>query len=87
MALSQVYTAVIGHVITAARWNTTNGNIYMGPMWRFSDNCLTGWIYVDAGWSRRDHLSTASQAFILTPGSKSGTPSINGNFSGGRDVY
>jgi hypothetical protein len=83
MALSQVYTAVIGHVITAARWNNEFGNIYANgvdlafPATKavsFAGYTLT----IDAAGATT-LSSTASQGFILTPGSKSGTPSVNGN--------
>lgn len=84
MALSQVYTAVIGHVITAARWNNEFGNIYANgtdvafPLTKAVS--LAGFTLTLDGAGVTTLSSTASQAFILTPGSKSGTPSINGNF-------
>jgi hypothetical protein len=84
MALSQVYTAVIGHVITAARWNNEFGNIYANgtdvafPLTKAVS--LAGFTLTLDGAGVTTLSSTSSQAFILTPGSKSGTPSINGNF-------
>ena len=84
MALSQVYTAVIGHVITAARWNNEFGNIYANgtdvafPLTKAVS--LTGFTLTLDGAGVTTLSSTSSQAFILTPGSKAGTPSINGNF-------
>ena len=84
MALSQVYNAVIGHVITAARWNNEFGNIYANgtdlafPLTKAVS--LAGFTLTLDGAGVTTLSSTASQAFILTPGSKSGTPSINGNF-------
>jgi hypothetical protein len=83
MALSQVYTAVIGHVITAARWNNEFGNIYANgvdlafPATKavsFAGYTLT----LDAA-GVSTISSTSAQGFILTPGTKSGTPSVNGN--------
>lgn len=84
MALAQVYTAVIGHVITAARWNNEFGNIYANgtdlafPLTKAVS--LAGFTLTLDGAGVTTLSSTSSQACILTPGSKSGTPSINGNF-------
>ena len=84
MALSQVYTAIAGHVITAARWNNEFGNIYANgtdvafPLTKAVS--LAGFTLTLDGAGVTTVSSTSSQAFILTPGSKSGTPSINGNF-------
>ncbi len=84
MALSQVYTAVAGHVITAARWNNEFGNIYANgvdlafPVTKAVS--FAGFTLTLDGAGVTTLSSTASQAFILTPGSKAGTPSINGNF-------
>lgn len=84
MALSQVYTAVIGHVITAARWNNEFGNIYANgtdlafPLTKAVS--LAGYtLTIDAAGVTTLSSSTA-QAFIFTPGSKSGTPGVNGSF-------
>lgn len=84
MALSQVYTAVIGHVITAARWNNEFGNIYANgtdvafPLTKAVS--LNGFTLTLDSAGVTTLSSTASQAFVLTPGVKSGTPSVNGNF-------
>lgn len=84
MALSQVYTAIAGHVITAARWNNEFGNIYANgtdvafPLTKAVS--LAGFTLTLDGAGVTTLSSTSSQAFILTPGSKAGTPSINGNF-------
>lgn len=84
MALSQVYTAIAGHVITAARWNNEFGNIYANgtdvafPLTKAVS--LAGFTLTLDGAGVTTLSSTASQALILTPGSKSGTPSINGTF-------
>lgn len=84
MALSQVYTAVIGHVITAARWNNEFGNIYANgtdlafPLTKAVS--VAGYTLTLDAAGVTTLSSTASQALILTPGSKSGTPSLNGNF-------
>ena len=83
MALSQIYTAVSGAVITAARWNNEFGNIYgNGTDVAFP---LTKAISFNGFTMTYDAVgvttigSSSSQGFILTPGSKSGTPGTNGN--------
>ncbi|MCI0549320.1 MAG: hypothetical protein L0287_00035, partial [Anaerolineae bacterium] len=83
MALSQVYTAISGDVITAARWNNEFGNIYSNgtdvafPVTKAVS--FAGWtITLDAaGVTTLSSLSTA--ALLFTPGSKTGTPGTNGS--------
>lgn len=84
MALSQVYTAVAGHVITAARWNNEFGNIYANgtdlafPLTKAVS--LAGWTLTLDNAGATTLLSTASTGISYTPGAKSGTPSVNGSF-------
>lgn len=84
MALSQIYTAIAGDVITADRWNDEFGNIYSNgtdvafPVTKavsFAGFTVT----LDAS-GVTTMLSSSSQGFQLTPGAKSGTPGINGSF-------
>jgi hypothetical protein len=82
MALSQQYSAIAGHIITAARWNNEFGNIYTNgtdlafPLTKavsFAGYTVT---YDIAGTS---HItSTASTGFLMTIGGKSGAPGVNG---------
>ena len=83
MALSQLYSAVAGAKITAARWNNEFGNIYGNgtdvafPVTKavsFAGFTLT----LDVAGVTTLSSST-TQAFILAPGSKTGTPGTNGN--------
>lgn len=84
MALSQIYTAVAGHVITAARWNNEFGNIYANgtdvafPLTKAVS--LAGFTLTLDAAGATTLSSTASQGFIVSPGTKSGTPSVNGSF-------
>lgn len=84
MALAQIYTAIGGDTITAARWNNEFGNIYTNgtdvsfPVTKavsFAGFTVT----LDAA-GVTTISSSSSQAFQLSPGSKSGTPGINGSF-------
>lgn len=82
MALSQIYTAVAGQIITAARWNNEFGNIYTNgtdvafPLTKAVS--FAGWTvtYDVAGVSTI--TSPATTGFLFTIGSKSGTPGANG---------
>lgn len=82
MALTQVYTAVAGHIITAARWNNEFGNIYTNgtdvafPLTKavsFAGYTVT---YDLAGVSHITSPSTTG--FLMTVGAKSGAPGTNG---------
>lgn len=83
MALSQLYSALAGDVITAARWNNEFGNIYANgtdvafPLTKavsFAGFTIT----VDvAGVSTIN--SPSNSGFVFTVGSKSGVPSVNGS--------
>lgn len=83
MALSQIYTAVIGHVITAARWNNEFGNIYANgtdvafPLTKAVS--LAGFTLTLDAAGATTLSSTASQGFVMSPGTKSGTPGLNGS--------
>ena len=83
MALSQIYTAVTGHVITSARWNNEFGNIYGNgtdvafPVTKavsFAGYTVT----LDAAGVTTLSSST-SQAIQISPGTKAGTPGTNGS--------
>ena len=84
MALSQVYTAVVGHVITAARWNNEFGNIYSNgtdlafPLTKTVS--LNGFSLTLDSAGATTITSSASQGLAFSPGAKSGTPGINGSF-------
>lgn len=84
MSLSQIYTAVVGHVITAARWNNEFGNIYANgtdvafPLTKAVS--LAGFTLTLDAAGATTVSSTASQGFIMSPGTKSGTPGLNGSF-------
>ena len=84
MALAQVYTAVAGHIITAARWNNEFGNVYANG----TDLCfpltkavsLSGYTLTLDSAGVTTLGSNSTQGFVLTPGVKSGTPGTNGSF-------
>ena len=82
MALSQVYTAVAGHTITADRWNNEFGNIYgNGTDLAFPLTKAVSFGGFTITWdaaSVTTIASSASQAWQMTPGAKSGTPSTTG---------
>ncbi len=83
MALSQIYSAEAGHVITAARWNNEFGNIYgNGTDISFPVTKAVSFagftVTLDVAGVTTLSSST-SQAFIMAPGSKTGTPGVNGN--------
>ena len=84
MSLTQIYSAVPGHVITAARWNNEFGNIYSNgtdlafPLTKAVS--LAGWALTLDAAGATSIQSTASQGLAYTPGAKAGTPSINGSF-------
>ena len=82
MALSQIYTAVSGDTITAARWNNEFGNIYNNgtdiafPLIRAVS--LAGFTITWDAAGATTMVSSASQGMNYTAGSKSGTPGANG---------
>lgn len=85
MALSQLYSAVAGAVITAARWNNEFGNIYTNgtdvsfPATKavsFAGFTVT---YDAAGVSTIS--SPSSSGFLFTVGAKSGAPGVNGSLA------
>ena len=82
MALSQVYTAVAGHTITADRWNNEFGNIYgNGTDLAFPLTKAVSFAGYTITWDAAAVTtigSSASQAWQMTPGAKSGTPSTTG---------
>ena len=82
MALSQVYTAVAGHTITADRWNTEFGNILNnGTDVAFPLTKAVSFAGYTITWdaaSVTTIASSSSQAWQMTPGAKSGTPSTTG---------
>ena len=82
MALSQVYSAVAGHTITADRWNNEFGNIYNnGTDVAFPLTKAVSFAGYTITWdaaSVTTIASSSSQAWQMTPGAKSGTPSTTG---------
>ena len=82
MALSKVYTAVAGHTITADRWNTEFDNIYgNGTDVGFPLTKAVSFAGYTITWDAAGATtitSSASQAFQITPGAKTGTPSTTG---------
>jgi hypothetical protein len=84
MALAQIYSAVPDDVITAARWNNEFGNIYANgtdlafPLTKAVS--LAGFTLTLDAAAVSTLSSSASQAFQISPGSKSGVPGINGSF-------
>lgn len=83
MALSQLYLAIAGDVITAARWNNEFGNIYTNgtdvafPVTKavsFAGFTLT----LDAA-GVSTVTSPSNAGFLFTVGSKSGAPSASGS--------
>lgn len=85
MALSQLYSAVAGAVITAARWNNEFGNIYTnGTDISFPTTKAVSFagftVTFDAsGFSTIS--SPSSSGFLFTVGSKTGAPGINGSLA------
>ena len=83
MALSQIYTAVPGHIITAARWNNEFGNIYTNgtdvafPLTKAVSYAGFTVTFDLAGVSTITSPSTTG--FLLTVGAKAGAPGANGN--------
>ena len=82
MALSQLYSAIPGDIITAARWNNEFGNLYNNgtdvsfPVTKnvsFAGFTLT----LDAS-GVTTLLSPANSGFAFNVGAKSGTPGANG---------
>lgn len=82
MALSQVYTAVAEHTITADRWNNEFGNILNnGTDLGFPLTKAVSFAGYTITWDAAavtTIVSSASQAWQMTPGAKSGTPSTTG---------
>lgn len=83
MALTQLYSAVGGDTITAARWNNEFGNIYNNgtdipfPATKsvsFAGNTIT----IDAA-GVTTLTSPANTGFLFTVGTKSGAPSASGS--------
>ena len=83
MALTQIYTAVAGDTITALRWNNEYGNIYNNgtdvafPLTKavsFAGYTVT----LDAAGNSTISSPTTT-GILITPGSKSGTPSASGS--------
>lgn len=83
MALSQLYSAIAGDIITAARWNNEFGNIYSNgtdvafPVTKavsFGGFTLT----LDAA-GVSTLTSPANSGFLFTVGAKSGAPSASGS--------
>ena len=85
MALAQIYSAVTGHVITAARWNNEFGNIYGNG----TDLCFPATKAVSfAGYTVTMDAagvstitSPSNSGFLFTIGAKSGTPGTNGQLA------
>lgn len=89
MALTQIYEAEAGHVITAARWNNEFGNIYVNgtdlsfPLTKAVS--LAGWTLTLDAAGATTLVSTTAIGFIFNAGVKAGTPAVNGataNFTG-----
>lgn len=84
MALAQVYSAVAGDTITAARWNNEFGNIYTNgtdvafPVTKAVS--FAGFTVTMDAAAVTTIVSSATQGFNLTPGNKSGAPGLNGSF-------
>lgn len=83
LMLSQIYSAVTGDIITAARWNNEFGNIYANgadlafPLLKNVSVNGFSLIWDVAGVTTISSPST--MGFLFTPGAKSGTPGANGN--------
>jgi len=82
MAVTQLYTAISGDTITAARWNNEFGNIYNNgtdiafPLTKASS--LAGFTLTLDALGVSTFSSLATQALSFTPGAKSGTPNTTG---------
>lgn len=83
MALSQLYSAIAGDIITAARWNNEFGNIYSNgtdvsfPVTKavsFAGFTIT----LDAAGAST-LVSPSNSGFVFTVGTKSGAPGENGS--------
>ena len=83
MALSQVYTAVAGHTITADRWNNEWGNVLNnGTDLAFPLTKAVSFAGYTITWDASGNttmISSASQSLQYTPGAKTGTPSTTGS--------
>jgi microcystin-dependent protein len=85
MSLSQIYTAVTGHTITAARWNNEFGNIYTNgtdvafPLTKAVS--LAGYTLTVDSAGVSTITSPSNTGFLLTVGNKSGAPGANGNLA------
>lgn len=84
MALTQVYSANVGDTITAARWNNEFGNILNnGTDVGFPLTKAVSFAGYTITWDAAGVttvISSASQAFQITPGAKTGTPTTTGGF-------
>lgn len=83
MALTQIYEALAGDTITALRWNNEFGNLYDNgtdvafPVTKAVS--LAGWTLTLDSAGVSTLVSSGTQAFQLSPGTKSGTPGTNGS--------
>lgn len=83
MALSQIYTAVAGHIITAARWNNEFGNIYTNGVdlaFPLTKAVSFAGFTISLDVSGVSTLTSPSTTgFLFTVGNKSGAPSASGS--------
>lgn len=83
MALSQVYTAVSGDLISAARWNNEFGNIYSNgtdvafPLTK--NVSLAGFTLTLDSANATTIVSPSTAGLVYTPGAKAGTPGTAGS--------
>jgi hypothetical protein len=81
MAVAQLYTAVSGDTITAARWNNEFGNIYNnGTAIAFpltANVSVAGYILTMDAAGVSTLTSTANIGLEVTPGAKSGSPVVS----------
>ncbi len=85
MALAQIYSALSGDIITAARWNNEFGNIYSnGTDVAFPATkavSFAGFTVTFDASAVSTILSPANTGFLFTIGSKTGTPSASGSLA------
>lgn len=81
MALAQIYTAVAGDTITAARWNNEFGNLYNnGTALAFpltANVSIAGYVLTMDAAGVSNLTSTANIGLAITPGAKSGVPRVS----------
>ena len=83
MSLAQIYNAISGDVITAARWNNEFGNIYSNgtdvafPVTKTVS--FAGFTITLDAVGNTTLISNSSAGLLFIPGSKLGTPGINGS--------